>query len=80
MRAIIKKWGTSASVRIPVSTIESAHLGLNDVVNIREKGERITIEAIRNSTFNLAQMLADITPENMHVEIDFGAPVGEEKL
>lgn len=80
MRAIIKKWGTSASVRIPAGIIESGHLGLNDVVNIREEGGRIIIEAIRDSTFNLAQMLADITPENMHAEIDFGAPVGEEKL
>jgi len=80
VKAIVKKWGNSASVRIPAIVMESACLSLNDVVDIREENGRIIIEPIREGTFSLAQMLADMTPENMHTEIDFGAPVGKEKL
>ncbi|WP_295993121.1 AbrB/MazE/SpoVT family DNA-binding domain-containing protein [Rugamonas sp.] len=80
MRVIVKKWGNGASVRIPAGVMKSARLNLNDAVDIREEDGRIIIEPIREGVFNLAQMLADITPENMHAEVDFGAPVGKEKL
>lgn len=78
MRAIVKKWGNSASVRIPAGIMEAAHLCLDDQVDIREEGGRIVIEAIR--TCELAHLLAGITPENLHTEVDFGAPVGKELL
>jgi antitoxin MazE len=80
MRVIVKKWGNSASVRIPAGIMEAARLSLDAPVDVREEGGRIVIEPIRSNEYDLAQLLADITPENLHNEIDFGAPVGKELL
>ena len=80
MRVIVKKWGNSASVRIPAGIMEAAHLRLDEAVDVREEGGRIVIEPIRPSEYDLAQLLAGITPENLHGEVDFGAPAGKEIL
>ena len=80
MRVIVKKWGNSASVRIPAGIMEAVHLNLEDPVDIREEDGRIVIEPIHKNKYDLTQMLADITPENLHAEVDFGTPVGKELL
>lgn len=80
VRVIVKKWGNSASVRIPAGIMEAAHLDLDDPVDVREEGGRIVIEPLRRKEFNLAQMLDAITPGNLHTENYFGAPAGRELL
>lgn len=80
MRVIVKKWGNSASVRIPAGIMEAARLKLDTPVDVREEGGRIVIEPIRPNGYDLARLLADITPENLHTGVDFGAPVGKELL
>jgi antitoxin MazE len=80
MRVIVKKWGNSAAVRIPAGIMESACLALDASVDVREEGGRIIIEPIRSTEYDLAQLLADITPENLNIGTDFGAPVGKELL
>jgi antitoxin MazE len=79
MRACVKKWGNSASIRIPAGIMEAARLELNDAVDVREEGGRIVIEPIRLE-FTLRQLLEGVTPENAHTEVDFGQPVGKEAL
>ena len=79
MRVIVKKWGDSASVRIPAGIMEAARLSLDAPVDVREERGRIIIEPIR-SEYDLAVMLAGITPENLHGEMDFGTPAGKELL
>lgn len=80
MRVTVKKWGNSASVRIPAAIMEAAHLTLDEVVDIREEGGNIVIEPIRPRGYDLAELLAGITPENLHAEVDFGGPEGKEAL
>ncbi|PWB55187.1 MAG: PbsX family transcriptional regulator [Nitrosomonadales bacterium] len=80
MRATVKKWGNSASVRIPAGIMAAANLALDDPIEIHEEGGRIVIEPIRTSECTLVQLLAGITPENLHTEMDFGAPAGKELL
>lgn len=79
MRVLVKKWGNSASVRISSAIMEAARLKLNDAVDVREEGGRIVIEPIRPE-YTLAELLKDVTAENMHTEVDFGGPVGKESL
>jgi antitoxin MazE len=74
----VKKWGNSAAVRIPAAVMQAARLNLDDAVEVREEGGRIVIERIRDSEFDLAMMLAKITPDNLHDETDFGPPSGAE--
>jgi len=80
MQVLVKKWGNSASVRIPASVMEAAKLSLDQPVDIREESGRVIIEPIQTQEFDLAVLLAGITDENMHEEIDFGSPVGKERL
>jgi antitoxin MazE len=80
MRVTVKKWGNSASVRIPAAVMEAAHLTLDEVVDIREEGGAIVIEPVRPRGYDLAELLAGITPENLHAEVDFGRSVGKEAL
>jgi antitoxin MazE len=80
MRAVVKKWGNSASVRIPASVMAAAGLRLDQAVEVREENGRVVIEPIRREEYDLAELLAGITPENVHDEVDFGAPVGNEAL
>ena len=80
MRVVVKKWGNSASVRIPSGIMEAARLSLDQAVDVREEGGRIVIEPIRPGKYDLERLLSGITRENLHTEIDFGAPVGKELL
>lgn len=80
MRVTVKKWGNSASVRIPAAIMDAAQLHLDAVVDVREEDGRIVIEPIRPSEYSLEQLLAGITSENLHGEADFGPAVGKEVL
>ena len=78
MRAVVKKWGNSASVRIPAAVMQAANLDLDDPVDVREESGRIIIEPARRKEYDLEQLLAGITRENLHGEVDFSGPVGKE--
>jgi len=80
MRVLVKKWGNSASVRIPASVMEAAKLTLDAAVDVREEGGRIVVEPLRESDCDLDALLAGITPENLHAELSFGTLVGKESL
>ena len=80
MRVVVKKWGNSASVRIPSGIMQAAQLSLDEPVDVREEHGRIVIEPIRPDKYDLAPLLAGITPANLHAGVDFGAPAGKELL
>lgn len=80
MRVTVKKWGNSASVRIPASVMAAAHIELDHPVDVREEGGRIIIEPLNQLEYDLDELLAGITPDNIHEEADFGSPVGKETL
>jgi antitoxin MazE len=80
MRAIVKKWGNSAAVRIPRGIMEAANVGLDEIVDVREQGGQIVIKPVRSRKVDLAQLLAGITRDNLHAGVDFGSPVGKESL
>ena len=37
MRTVVKKWGNSASVRIPAAVMQAAHLDLDEAVDVCEE-------------------------------------------
>lgn len=78
MRTVVKKWGNSASVRIPHAVMQAAQLDLDEPVDVREESGRIVIEPMRRKEYDLAELLRGITRENLHEEADFGGPVGRE--
>lgn len=76
----VKKWGNSASVRIPASVMHAANLKLDDAVDVREEEGRVVIEPVSDDHADLDVLLAGITPDNLHNEIDFGKRTGREML
>jgi antitoxin MazE len=78
MRAVVKKWGNSASVRLPAAVMQAAHLDINDAVDVREESGRIVIEPVRRKEYDLGELVKRISRENVHKEVEFGGPVGKE--
>ena len=80
MRAKVKKWGNSASIRIPSAVMRAVRLELDEPVDIREENGRIIIEPFGRKEYDLSELIRGITPKNLHDEVDFGGAVGKEAL
>ncbi len=76
----MRKWGNSIGVRIPAGILTELNLSAEKKVDVRAEAGRIIIEPIIDSQETLEQLLGQITPDNVHSEIDFGQPVGKELL
>ena len=74
----IKKWGNSASVRIPASIMAAADLSLDQEVDVRLENGLIIIEPVRKIDLTLDEMLDRLDPETIPGLVDFGPPVGKE--
>lgn len=78
MQLVVKKWGNSASIRIPAAIMEAAHLKLDDPVDVREESGRIIVEPLAHKHYALETLLAGITTDNLHGEVDCGLATGKE--
>jgi antitoxin MazE len=78
MKVQVKKWGNSASVRIPAAVMEAASLSLDQCVDIREEGGRIIIEPLVSPAYDLDRLLDQMTPDTFPDDLDFGPAVGGE--
>ncbi len=76
-QAQVVRWGNSLAVRIPKSVADEARLAEGDklVLQVESPGH-VAIKAIDRPT--LEQLLERITPENLHKEINWGKPGGNE--
>ena len=82
MKAMVRKWGNSASVRIPAAVMQAAHLDLDDPVDVRLESGRIVIVPVQRKQYKLADLIKGITRRNRHKESDLGGsvdkPLGKE--
>jgi antitoxin MazE len=78
MRAVVRKWGNSAAVRIPAAVMEAAELAVNEPVEVREQAGRVVIEPVRRKTYKLRELIAAINDENLHEPVDFGQAEDDE--
>lgn len=78
IRATVGKWGNSAAVRLPATIMTQANFSAQQPINILLSKGRIILEPVNLPEFDLDEMLAQIRPEHLHGEIDFGRPVGKE--
>lgn len=78
MQTKVQKWGNSLALRIP--HVFATELGVkeNSEVEITVVENQIIIKPIERSDDTLEELVAKITPENKHGEIDFGPAVGKE--
>lgn len=78
IRSAVGKWGNSAAVRLPATIMSQANFSAQQPINILLSKGRIILEPVNSLEFDLDEMLAQIRPEHLHGEIDFGRPVGKE--
>lgn len=78
MRAKIQKWGNSLAIRIPKAFADEAGLVNNASVEIQVVDGEIHIVPTSTEEYDLDKLLADVTPDNLHNEIDTGEAVGNE--
>lgn len=75
----ISKWGNSRAVRVPRDVLERAGINPDEPVTLSAEAGRIVIAAAKRKPA-LAELLAQITPEDDFAEVDYGAPVGREVM
>lgn len=78
MEAVIRKWGNSPALRLPVAALREAGFSLEQAVNITVSRGRIVIEPANEVSYQLADLLSHITPDNLHTEVDTGGALGSE--
>ena len=75
-QSTVARWGASLAVRIPKAIAEQWGVSEGSAVELISRGEQVVM---RKKTYDLAEMLARVTSENLHSEVDFGPPVGREE-
>ena len=77
-RSQIARWGNSLAIRIPKSVAESAGFREGDALVMEVKRPGIlAVKAVARAR-TLDELVAQITPENLHAETNWGSPVGHE--
>jgi len=78
MQTKVQMWGNSLALRIP--KFFAVEIGLeNDVaVDLTLVNGNLLITPLRPPRFTLDELLAGITEQNLHAEIDSGQPIGKE--
>jgi antitoxin MazE len=75
----IAKWGNSLAVRIPAAHAKEIGLTENVKAELFVRDGKLVIAPLEESpTFSLDDLLAGITDDNRHEEIDTGAATGHE--
>ncbi len=78
MTTRVQKWGNSLAVRIPKAYADEIGLREDASVELNVAEGMITISLQIVNIPTLEELLAGITPENIHPETDWGPPVGNE--
>jgi antitoxin MazE len=77
MQARIQKWGNSLAIRIPKPFALEVGLEQNSLVAVSIEGGKLLLEPIKPSC-SLEELLAGVTKENLHHEVETGPAVGNE--
>ncbi len=78
MQNRLQKWGNSLAVRIPKYIMEELNWDQNTRIRERIVDGKLVIEAVQGPVYTLEELLAGMTPKNMHDEVDTGQAVGKE--
>ena len=80
MMTKILKWGNSLGLRIPKSFAKELDIEPNSEVDITVKDGRLIIRPLPRPAYDLVELLADVTQDNLHDEVEFGEPTGRESF
>ena len=77
MQTRIQKWGNSLAIRIPKPFALEVGLEQNSLVVVSVSEGKLVLEPVKPS-YSLAELLAQVTEDNIHQETETGPAVGNE--
>jgi antitoxin MazE len=74
----VGRWGNSLAVRLPKVVVEKAGLLEGEALDVKVSSSGDVVLSRARKRYTLDELVAGITPENRHDEIDLGRAVGKE--
>lgn len=78
MRTKIRKWGNSLGLRIPKAFAEEVGVGAGSEVDLAIESGDLVVRLRQPPRLRLEDLLAEVTPDNIHGEIELEGPLGRE--
>jgi len=78
MKTRVQKWGNSLALRIPKSFATEVGLQRETSVEISLANGKLVITPVAKPKPTLKQLLAKVTKENLHREVNTGSAIGGE--
>lgn len=78
MQTRVQRWGNSLALRIPKPLADEAGLRDDSPVQLTLRDKQLVIEPLVQEPLTLDALLAQVTAENLHREVDTGPAVGGE--
>lgn len=74
----VQKWGNSLALRIPKAFAVDARLENDSFVELNIVKGKIIVTPVSAPSWTLEELLAGVTNDNLHKEVDTGCAVGNE--
>lgn len=78
MQVRVQQWGNSLALRIPKPFAQEIHVKKGSTVDLAVDKRRLILVPVSRFKYTLKGLLAGVTKENIHHEVDFGKPAGQE--
>ena len=78
MKTSVQKWGNSLALRIPKALADEVGLQENSAVELSLRKGELVIAPLSKPELDLERLLAEVTEENLHREVDTGPAMGDE--
>ena len=78
MRTRVKKWGNILALCIPKSFATEVGLDFDTPVDLSLVDGKLVVTPTIEPAWTLEHLLAQVTDDNLHREIDTGPPMGNE--
>lgn len=78
MKTSVRKWGNSLALRIPKPLADEVGLRENSAVELSLREGELVIAPVIRPEPDLEELLAAVTEENLHREVDSGPAMGDE--
>lgn len=78
MQTRVQRWGNSLGLRIPKSFASEIGLHPDALVELSLHDGKLVVTPLAAPTWTLDELLAGITANNLHGEVDVGTGIGNE--
>jgi antitoxin MazE len=78
MKMKMQKWGNSLAIRIPKAFATEIGLKEESEVDVSLKSGKLVVVPVKKPGLTLKTLVAKITEENVHREVDTGPATGRE--